>query len=525
MKKRFFAGLLACLMVVGLLPLSMLLKPVNAKADSVADDSKKIYTLESKNLKELLTGSNSSESKIYESNGFKFEILKNASISDSTKTWHNSVCTYSSEQRLKFGGAVTAGNLKSGKNAIKITTEKKSIVRIWWVCNDNKIQCVQYNAKDKKLENVKTPTGTFVKNSQYFNCYTVDAGEYYIGSDKGGAYIFKIEVEELSETDNICSITVNDTYEDKEELCDTNLYVEGDTIALKAADTKKKKFLYWVNSYGRIVSRDAEYSFPVYYSDTYTAIYETEETKVNYLTAYGKIVKSITKSEFNVSEEQAGPVRYGYEFTGWDKTNAEISKLLEEGSVDVNPIYESDSKKIYDITIDTSALGGSKTTKSDCVINTPVTASTTSDDFAYWEDEAGNKLSYNPTYTFFATRALSVIAVSKEQEKDTTTEKALITKVYSEEENTVAGTKVVIFEYTVPVDYTMNFAGVIASKDNKEVTVTSTTNKYGDYSEKYKTYRYTVTKSGTDTWYIMPVLTYTANGETKTINGDMVTLK
>lgn len=33
MKKRFFAGLLACLMVVGLLPLSMWLKPVNAKAD------------------------------------------------------------------------------------------------------------------------------------------------------------------------------------------------------------------------------------------------------------------------------------------------------------------------------------------------------------------------------------------------------------------------------------------------------------------------------------------------------------
>ena len=34
MKKRFFAGLLACLMVVGLLPLSMLLKPVSAKANT-----------------------------------------------------------------------------------------------------------------------------------------------------------------------------------------------------------------------------------------------------------------------------------------------------------------------------------------------------------------------------------------------------------------------------------------------------------------------------------------------------------
>lgn len=502
MKKRFFAGLLACLMVVGLLPLSMLLKPVSAKAAS------EIYKIESTDL-DWLGKTASSVTNTYKSGDFTFEILKNAA--KYTGKYNCKDTAYTSSVGLKFGGGI---NKDDEKNAIKFKVNSKAKVRIWWRSNGNYIQCISASGKE---EDSWKATNKTTKSTSYYDEISVKPGEYYVGSAKSSIYIYKIEVEPEEEAETSYKVTINDGTESK-----TETVKESAEYKITAKGTN---FLYWVNSYGRIVSREAEYSFPVYYSDTYTAVYETEETKVNYLTAYGKIVKSISKSEFNVSEEQAGPVRYGYEFTGWDKTNAEISKLLEEGSVDVNPIYESDSKKVYDITIDTSALGGSKTTKSDCVINTSVTASTTSDDFAYWEDEAGNKLSYNPTYTFFATRALSVIAVSKEQEKDTTTEKALITKVYSEEENTVAGTKVVIFEYTVPVDYTMNFAGVIASKDSSEVTVTSTTNKYGDYSEKYKTYRYTVTKNGTDTWYIMPVLTYTANGETKTINGDMVTLK
>lgn len=353
----------------------------------------------------------------------------------------------------------------------------------------------------------------------------IEAGENKIERSSGESWIYYvIYAPGQTALTNSYNVTVNDSAKsDASEKTITGIYTEGATLTLSATGDN---FAYWKNSKDVIVGRDKIVNMPVYYGETYTAVYNTEH-KVNYLTAYEQVLYSYSKSEFTSISVPGGPVRYGYAFTGWDKSYDYIVNALDNDDVYVRPIYESaDGEEYnYEITVNTEKFGGSSVTKS-YRVNEVVTATVSSDNFAYWKDETGKIVSYSPTYLFFANKATTVTAFAGPAGKEDDA-KAVITKVSSENEKASDGSPVVIFEYNIPAGYHIDFAGVLASKtlSGESLTVENGAYVIGDSDLSYTTYRYTLTSKAGVTWNVKPMLKYTYNGITHTIYGDEIILK
>ena len=91
MKKRFFAGLLACLMVVGLLPLSMLLKPVSAKADDVSSG---VHVFYPSNMDDIAKNSANKNKMIWSDDFFKLYGHGSLKVEASEKSFKDNLkCT------------------------------------------------------------------------------------------------------------------------------------------------------------------------------------------------------------------------------------------------------------------------------------------------------------------------------------------------------------------------------------------------------------------------------------------------
>lgn len=497
MKKRLFAGALALLMIIGLLPVSsMLKKPVEANAAVPGTYS---YTV---------TASVSQNDKLGD-NGF-FTAVTDIGVTSKD-----------SDQCLKF---------KDGKRKINFTIpeNKTATVSIKWAQSSK--------GGNVKLSGGSTPSmsGEFdtTTSKDGYNDFVVEdlkAGEYSITRDTTTFLLRSITVT-LTDSKPY-TVTINDEY--ASEISSKNTYNEGDKITLSAEGVKQgKTFLYWKNSNGIIVasgSENATKPINVYYSDTYTAVYAKEGAKVEYLTPYGGVLKTyyaedVKAADFKVPD---GPTRYGYTFDSWDTdvNAANIDTLLASGDIIVEPKYKDNAGLKFTITIDTTQLGGSQSTDT-YTVNTEVKASTTSKDFAYWADDNGKPLSYNSTYYFLANRKITVKAVKKSDSDNNATEKPIITKV-----NYDKATKTVIYEYTVPEGYTINYAGVLASTNETNLNnATVDTYAAGVYKlgtsecAGYKTVRYTLKNAGIDTWYVKPILTYKNATGTDTIYGAVDTM-
>lgn len=493
MKKRFFAGLLACLMVVGLLPLSMLLKPVSAKAAS------EIYKIESTDL-DWLGKTASSVTNTYKSGDFTFEILKNAA--KYTGKYDCKDTAYTSSVGLKFGGGI---NKDDEKNAIKFKVNSKAKVRIWWRSNGNYIQCISSSGKE---EDSWKATNKTTKSTSYYDEISVKPGEYYVGSAKSSIYIYKIEVEPEEEAATSYKVTINDGTESKTETVKESAEYK---ITAKGAN-----FLYWVNSYGRIVSRDAEYSFPVYYSDTYTAVYKSAETTYNFMTDYDQVYKTYTASDLAIP---TSPVKYGYEFNYWKIGETKVSTIEEikaagaDTDVVIKPVYKEITENVS-ITIN----GVSKEYKKNEVVTADATAL---ENFMYWHvtGDESKILSYNDLYSFYADDKIS--SITAKCGTDTVEKSGIITHVtnYSN-----GNSKTFVFEFTVPEGYTIEFAGVVVSSTSTEPTLTDYEYIRGR-SSSAQTYRYSWTKlnAGNTTWNVRPILKYSdGQGNIMTIDTSTV---
>jgi len=493
MKKRFFAGLLACLMVVGLLPLSMLLKPVSAKAAS------EIYKIESTDL-DWLGKTASSVTNTYKSGDFTFEILKNAA--KYTGKYDCKDTAYTSSVGLKFGGGI---NKDDEKNAIKFKVNSKAKVRIWWRSNGNYIQCISSSGKE---EDSWKATNKTTKSTSYYDEISVKPGEYYVGSAKSSIYIYKIEVEPEEEAATSYKVTINDGTESKTETVKESAEYK---ITAKGAN-----FLYWVNSYGRIVSRDAEYSFPVYYSDTYTAVYKSADTTYNFMTDYDQIYKTYTASDLAIP---TSPVKYGYEFNYWKIGETKVSTVEEikaagaDTDVVIKPVYKEITENVS-ITIN----GVSKEYKKNEVVTADATAL---ENFMYWHvtGDESKILSYNDLYYFYADDKIN--SITAKCGTDTVEKSGIITHVTS---YSYGDSKTFVFEFTVPDGCTIEFAGVVASSTSTEPTLTDYEYIRGR-SSSARTYRYSWTKlnASNTTWNVRPILKYSdGQGNIMTIDTSTV---
>lgn len=308
---------------------------------------------------------------------------------------------------------------------------------------------------------------------------------------------------------------------------------EGNTIDYTASG--KDNFDYWENSHGVKVSTDPSLKdFPVYYSDTYTAVYKKTGAKVVYYTPYGGVYRTYYKNDV-FTEAPEVPTLYGYAPGNWDKDYATVKDLLKNATdsseISVKPEYPTnDSSMKYEINIDATKFGKESVEKLSKVVNELVTASidANKEKFAYWKDDKGNIVSYNPTYYFLANRKVTVTAVSTEEATDPE-KKGVITQIEYDETS-----RTVIFEYTVPDDFTMNYVGVLGST-NEGILTNAVVNvdAKGVYQlgnsncSGYKTFRYTLNIVGSETWYVKPVLIYSNADDVQQnpVYGNKITIK
>lgn len=492
MKKKVMAfAMSVILLVVGMIPGGMCL--VNVKA---ADDSVYVWNVSDNYSATAYTWSSSDVEKYGTDDYFSFTPKSGSTkIASSSKKWEDG---FSSSVRLAFG---------SPEAKLEFTTKGPSELKIWVYDNSAKYTGL-YDESGTLLYTFERPTSN---NAARIITQDIDnAGTYYlagVGTSGGGAYIFKVQVtEKATTTTTSYNVTVKDEKAASTEV--TNAYEDGVNVTLTAGDAEN--FLYWVNGIGRVISRSSEVSFPVYYSDTYTAVYKSADTTVNYMTYFGQKYESYTVSE--LSEEPEGPTRYGYEFDKWSMTVEEIKAAAEAGDkdVEVTPLYREVTETIS-ITVDgtTSSYKKNEVVKADAgeISN-----------FSYWKDETGNVLSYNPVYYFFASKAITITAVKDE----TVTPEGVVQYL----DYIASGTnKSFVFMFTVPEGCHIEFAGIAASSTVTDLTLTSAGTLVRGRASDSTAVRYTWTKTNaaSATWNVKPILKYKdANGNLHTIEGSVV---
>lgn len=477
MKKRLFAGALALLMIIGLLPVSsMLKKPVEAQAAS----TKKSYEAETNFENDVSVGDCIGDSQ--DSSFFKVGVK---SIS-------------SSSSKIKFA--------KAGEISFEVKGEEADI-ELKWEVPKNTNNTTYVNIIDAATNEV---VATSAHNGKKSEVYPV---KYKI--TKKGTYIIKnvgdrsILVSGLKVTVPAYTININDS---KAPATDTSKVVvvgEGEDIPLKAAT--EANFLYWETSHGRIASREPNPSTPLaaYYDETYTAVYGSDVTTVYYMTKYGHVYKSIAADDFNENVVPDVPTLYGYKAKSWlmdaASIKAEIDKK-ETKAIFVDPDYDIDKVTTYDITVDKTAVDGGIVEEKDKVINTVYTVSTDASNFAYWYDADAKKiLSYNSTYSFFVNKNINIVLVVGSVEQP----KGVISLVLKDDGKVDDKDSVVVFEYTVPTGCTVTFAGVYASPNAENLGKNAEYIDGGSFSSD-QTFKYTITKrKGMATWYVKAVLEYT----------------
>lgn len=289
-------------------------------------------------------------------------------------------------------------------------------------------------------------------------------------------------------------------------------------------------FAYWVNSNGRIVSTENPYTFNVYYSDTYTAVYnDTTSKKVVFMTAYAQIYETVIYDEnsFSDSKIPAVPTRYGYTSNGWDKDVEAIKSALESSDyVEVNPKYETNAQETYRVKINSAAVGESYTVNGttykadvyyDFPVNTIISVTMADpDNYTCWVNNSNTseELSYNATYTFFVNRDIQINVKKRDINKA-----GLITLIKADTNSD--GDKVIIYEFTVPEGYSIEFAGVLGDTRGESYVNDKTAKYVGGRASSAITFRYTLTidSSLVDSLYIMPILKYNNGTTLETVYG------
>ena len=481
MKKRLFAGALALLMIIGLLPVSsMLKKPVEAQAAGTT----KSYAVDD------FSKSVSNGNCIGDNQDDNFFKAEGATIT---------ISTVDNTDTLKI--AKTAG--------ISFEVKGHATVEMKWQAGKATAN-MDYVTIANSKETVYSQQNVAGKNKENTIKFDITAGGKYTITNSGNTAII---IKSLKVT--VPTYTIN--IKDGESKPVPAVLEDGEEFTL---NTTGDNFLYWETSSGKIISRTNEKKLNAYYDETYTAVYGSDIT-VYYMTEYGHVYKRIAAKDFNEAAVPDVPIRYGYKVTGWSKDVNAINKAIAEGTkaIYVDPEYSEDTATTYKITVDTTAVGGSIADPVEKAINSVYTVSTDSSQFKCWKDADTNEvLSYNSTYSFFVNKDINIVA-----EAGTAEPEGIISLVLKDDGKADNKDSVVVFEYTVPAGSTVTFAGVYASPDQNKLTKDEASYVDGGTFSSNQTFKYTITKrKGMATWYVKAVLEYTDSTGTHTVTSEAV---
>ncbi|MBR4132063.1 MAG: hypothetical protein IKT99_03715 [Oscillospiraceae bacterium] len=274
---------------------------------------------------------------------------------------------------------------------------------------------------------------------------------------------------------------------------------------------------------------ETAYTFTVIADLALEARYQRKSGVVTFVN--GDIVqKTISASGITQADFPADPVpMYGHQFDGWDKTLAEINAALANGeNVTVNAKFrELQTGIVVTVYDDESATPTILTlTKSQQI--TVTAKAVAGKTFAYWTMD-GTILSYNEKTTFLTEASCTVRAVYTEQAVEAVGTALIRTGTYN------AGTKKLVFVayLTVPQGAKITASGLVAaagagSYDPAEALTLENADYVKNSANAVGTggpVSYTWTKTGVcigDVWYARPYVSYTCQGESRTVYGDRV---
>jgi len=213
---------------------------------------------------------------------------------------------------------------------------------------------------------------------------------------------------------------------------------------------------------------------------------------------------SITESDFPTGIT----AKFGYEFTGWDKTVAEINTALNNGeNVTVNAVF-APIQNSFTVTIH----NGSTDETVSCTESTLITRVAEKKDgstFAYWTKD-GELFTYNSKISFTANDTCTIIAVYADNHAAETVKAAISKVTYAD------GKLIIAANMSVPEGMTVTSVGV-KTATNQGMTEEPTDNNVTTSTNPYE-YAITIGEVAPNTTkFVQAYVTYKdTNGEDQT---------
>ncbi len=246
--------------------------------------------------------------------------------------------------------------------------------------------------------------------------------------------------------------------------------------------------------------------------------------------ANGQLYKEFVGDSFTEADYPDAPsAKLGYKFIGWNKTADEINNAIKTGFIEVEAIFEIETKEAFTVTIKQDGAVKETKTFTQSTVVTETAGEIAGKTFAYWELD-GNVFTYNPTISIMAVKSCTIEAVyttdgSNAEEKGTA---MMISMLY---DNIIQKLSINVY-LTIPENAVISKAGLVASfSENFDPATQVLTSDNAQYVRssvsaegQSATVNYTWNLRGVPagkTIYARAYLVYTLDGKIHTVYGEL----
>ena len=312
---------------------------------------------------------------------------------------------------------------------------------------------------------------------------------------------------------------------------------KGAVVTVTANEVAGATFIGWMNPVsGVILTTDYAYTFVSSGNDFFRAMYVVEVEGVQMVTFKNDKANRVLDAQYYAESDEIvfpeAPTQVGFDFAGWNMTEAEIKAAIAAGK-DVT-VLATWTKAVVPVQVTVNGGTGTGTYPANNQVTVVANAPEAGQKFAYWVDGDGNVKSYNAEYSFFPSGDVELTAVFVAE--DAEIEYQILVNLDSIDFESQAATNKAVFTYSwyCPEGYTFVKAGLVAvNKDNfNEATFVAGTTDSNVYdrspnsANNISVNTYTWTKSSVmsgQTWVARAYVQFRdANGQVQTVYSDIV---
>ncbi len=310
---------------------------------------------------------------------------------------------------------------------------------------------------------------------------------------------------------------------------------KGAQVTVTANATDDATFIGWVNPIsGVIVTTDRTHTFISSGNDFFKAMFAVKVEGVQMVVfkndKANRILDSQYYAEGDTIEFPNAPTQVGFDFAGWNMTEAEIKSAIVSGQ-DVT-VLANWTRQIVPVQVTVDGGTGTGSYDANSAVTVVANAAPAGQKFAYWTDTQGNIKSYSTEYKFYPVADTTLTAVFVPV--NTAIDYQVLVSLDSIDTTSVADKNVFYYSWYCPEEYTFVKAGVVAvNKDNYNeatfVAGSSDSNVYdrspsGTNLKPVNTFTWTKSNvTSGQTWMAKAYVQYRdAQGEVITVYSDVV---